>query len=113
MATKDPNKPGRPGRDNDGGTQLLERQKTKKPRLWKVLMHNDDYTTQEFVVYVLQQYFRKDPSEAMRLMLQVHQSGMAVVGAYPKDVAETKVALVMDFAREHGHPLQVTTEPEG
>ncbi|MCP4503068.1 MAG: ATP-dependent Clp protease adaptor ClpS [Deltaproteobacteria bacterium] len=108
MASKKPTPKG-----PDGGTQTLERQKTKKPRLWKVMMHNDDYTTQAFVVFVLQQFFRKEGPEAYHIMMQVHQAGLAIVGVYSKDVAETKVTLVMDYAREHGHPLQLTLEPEG
>ena len=75
-------------------------------------MHNDDYTTQEFVVYVLQHFFRKDATEAMQLMLKVHTTGKAIVGVYTKDMAETKVAVVSDYAREQGHPLMLTLEPD-
>lgn len=107
---KSPKSPDGPGRQ--GGTQVLERTRTKKPRMWKVVMHNDDYTTQEFVVHVLVDHFRKDPTTATQLMLRVHTSGLAVVGAYPKDIAETKVAVVTDLAREMGHPLLLTCEPE-
>ena len=112
MASKKPppDKPGRP--QKDGGTVLEERVSTKKPRMWRVLMHNDDYTTQEFVVYVLTQFFRKEPTLASFLMLKVHQTGKAIVGVYTKDIAETKVAQVTDYAREQGHPLQLTTEPD-
>ena len=109
---KGPKPPKGPGPGREGGTQVLERTKTKKPRMWKVVMHNDDYTTQEFVVHVLVDHFRKDPATAMQLMLRVHTSGLAVVGAYPRDIAETKVAVVMDVARENGHPLLLTCEPE-
>jgi ATP-dependent Clp protease adaptor protein ClpS len=110
---KDPPKaPSRPDKDGGTGTQTLERTKTKKPVMYRVIMHNDDYTTQEFVVQVLIQFFRKDPTEAHHLMLKVHMTGKAIVGVYTKDIAETKVEKVMDYAREHGHPLQVTMEPD-
>ena len=94
------------------GTETLERTSTKKPQLYRVVMHNDDYTTQEFVVHVLKQFFRKDETEAHHLMLKVHMTGRAIVAVYTRDIAETKVEQVMDFAREHGHPLQVTMEPD-
>ncbi|MCC7108177.1 MAG: ATP-dependent Clp protease adaptor ClpS [Deltaproteobacteria bacterium] len=107
-----PKEPGKPGKDGGAGTQTLERVRTKKPQLWRVLMHNDDFTTQEFVVHVLVQFFRKDPTEANALMLKVHMSGRAIVGVYTKDVAETKRDQVTDYAREHGHPLMITLEPD-
>ena len=115
MATKKPpsQRPGQRRGDGEGSTQLLERTTTKKPRLFRVLMHNDDYTTQEFVVRVLIDFFRKDPTEATQIMLKVHTSGRAIVGLYTKDIAETKVAVFTDYAREHGHPLQLTYEPDG
>lgn len=114
MATKKPTDEPRPERDRDGGTQTLERpeQKTKRPKLYRVVMHNDDYTTQEFVVHVLIHYFRKDPTEATALMLAVHTKGKAVVGIYTKDIAETKCQQVIDEAREQGHPLMLTVEPD-
>lgn len=95
-----------------GEVVTLERQKTKKPRRYAVLMHNDDYTTQEFVVQVIMQFFHKSSDEANRLMILVHTKGKAVVGTYTRDVAETKVRLVKDFARAHGMPLLLTAEPE-
>lgn len=111
---KDPPKPPSksPGRDGGTGTETLERVKTKKPVLYRVIMHNDDFTTQEFVVHVLVSFFRKDPTEANALMLKVHMSGKATVGVYTRDVAETKVQQVTDYAREHGHPLMMTMEPD-
>jgi ATP-dependent Clp protease adaptor protein ClpS len=121
MATKDPpknppggppGKTGKPDRDGGTGTQTLERTKTKKPQLYRVVMHNDDYTTQEFVVHVLITFFKKDPTEAQHLMLKVHMTGKAIVAVYTKDIAETKVAQVTDYAREQGHPLMVTMEPD-
>ena len=100
--------------DKDGGTgtETLERVKTKKPGMYRVLMHNDDYTTQEFVVYVLQKHFKKDPTEAQHLMLKVHMTGKAIVGVYTKDIAETKIDKCTEDARDHGHPLMVTMEPD-
>ena len=82
------------------------------PRRYKVIFHNDDYTTQEFVVYVLERFFHKTETEARHIMLTVHHKGAAVAGVYTKDVAETKAQQVMDAARENGMPLLLTTEPE-
>ena len=101
-----------PGPGREGGTETLERVRTAKPPMFKVLMHNDDYTTQEFVVHVLTEFFRKDPTEAMHLMLKVHTTGKAIAGVYTRDEAETKVALVTDYAQESGHPLMLTSEPD-
>ena len=94
--------------------QVQERQKTKKkrPRLWKVLLHNDDYTTMEFVVQVLMEYFHKEETEAVAIMLSVHQKGLGVAGVYTKDVATAKVEQVTHTAEEAGYPLLVTAEPE-
>ena len=82
------------------------------PRRYKVIFHNDDYTTQEFVVHVLQRFFHKTETEARHIMLTVHHKGAAVAGVYTKDVAETKAQQVMDAAQENGMPLLLTTEPE-
>src|SRR5215468_9829933 len=86
--------------------------KTAKPSLYKVLLLNDDYTPMEFVVYVLERFFNKHHEEATRIMLHVHQKGVGVCGVYTEDVAETKVTQVMNFARQHQHPLQCTMEKE-
>jgi ATP-dependent Clp protease adaptor protein ClpS len=93
-------------------TVVEKRPKTKKPRLWKVVLHNDDYTTMEFVVSVLMKHFRKSLAEATQIMLQVHHKGAGVAGVYPRDVAESKAAVVMDEAEQQGMPLKLTTEPE-
>lgn len=98
--------------DDEGGLALDEKVRTDKPRMFKVIMHNDHYTTQDFVVAVLERHFRKSPTEAMSLMLYVHTKGRAVVAIYPRDVAETKVRVVTDEARAKGHPLLLTVEPE-
>jgi len=84
--------------------------KTKKPSMYKVLLLNDDYTPQEFVVWLLQAIFKKSPEEAVQIMTHVHQSGVGVCGVYTYEVAETKVAQVMDVSRRNQHPLQCTME---
>ncbi|OYX52315.1 MAG: ATP-dependent Clp protease adapter ClpS [Sphingomonas sp. 32-66-10] len=105
---------GDPDRDDDEGTGTgvvtRTRAKTKKPTPYRVLMLNDDYTPMEFVVLVLQRFFKMDMEEATRVMLQVHQRGVGVCGVFSYEVAETKVAQVMDFARQNQHPLQCTLE---
>ena len=84
--------------------------KLKKPPLFKVLLHNDDYTTKEFVVQVLQYVFHKEPTEAVQIMLHVHRKGIGVAGVYTYEVAETKVALVDSLARQNEYPLKCTME---
>jgi len=100
--------------DNGADTGLITktRPKTKKPSLYKVLLLNDDYTPQEFVVFVLERFFNKGVEDAMRIMLHVHHKGVGICGVYTFEIAETKVAQVMDFARQHQHPLQCTMEKE-
>jgi ATP-dependent Clp protease adaptor protein ClpS len=102
------------GGDRGTGTGIVTktRPKTKKPSLYKVLLLNDDYTPMEFVVHVLERYFNKGREEATKIMLHVHQRGVGVCGVYTYEVAETKVTQVMDFSRQHGHPLQCTLEKE-
>jgi ATP-dependent Clp protease adaptor protein ClpS len=96
--------------DIETGVATRTRPKTKKPSNYKVLMLNDDYTPMEFVVLVLQQFFSMSIEDATRVMLQVHQQGVAVCGVFTYEVAETKVTQVIDFARENQHPLQCTLE---
>ncbi len=86
--------------------------KTDKPSLYRVLILNDDYTPMEFVVFVLERYFNKSREDATRIMLLVHQNGVGVCGVYTFEVAETKVAQVVDAARRHQHPLQCTMEKD-
>ena len=86
--------------------------KTKKPAMYKVLMLNDDYTPMEFVVHILERFFSKNRQEATRIMLHVHRRGVGICGVYTYEVAETKVTQVMDFARQHQHPLQCTLEKD-
>ena len=101
-----------PKEDNQTGVITRSETKTKKPSLYKVLLLNDDYTPMEFVVHVLERFFGKGREEATRIMLHVHQKGVGVCGVYTYEVAETKVTQVMDFARNHQHPLQCTMEKE-
>jgi len=108
MSTQDP----RSQFDEEGG--LAEEQKTKSqaPRKFKVLLHNDDYTTMEFVVEVLVQFFHKSETEATQIMLSVHHRGVGVCGLFTREIAETKVAQVMDHARKSDMPLRCTMEAE-
>jgi len=92
------------------GVATKTRTRTKTPSPYKVLMLNDDYTPMEFVVHVLQSFFKMDVEGATRVMLQVHQHGIGICGIFPYEVAETKVSQVIDFARANQHPLQCTLE---
>ena len=102
--------------DGEGGsnTGLLTKAeaKTKKPSLYKVILLNDDYTPMEFVVHILQRFFRMPLEQATQVMLHVHQKGVGICGVFTYEVAETKVNQVMSFARQHEHPLQCTMEKE-
>jgi ATP-dependent Clp protease adaptor protein ClpS len=102
------------GADRQTDGEILERtkQETKKPQLYKVMLLNDDYTTMDFVVEVLETIFHKQPAEAFRIMMMVHTQGKGLCGVYPHEVAETKVEAVLDAAREHGFPLRAAMEPE-
>ncbi|WP_229737658.1 ATP-dependent Clp protease adapter ClpS [Primorskyibacter flagellatus] len=102
------------GPDNDDQTTVIvdTKPKSKRPPLYKVLLLNDDYTPMEFVVAVLERFFGMNHAQAFEIMLTVHKKGVAVVGVFSHEIAETKVAQVMDFARQHQHPLQCTMEKE-
>jgi ATP-dependent Clp protease adaptor protein ClpS len=100
------------GNGEEHGLALKTRPATKKPSLYRVLLLNDDYTPMEFVVEVLVRIFRKSPEDAATIMLHVHQNGVGMCGVYTYEVAETKVAQVMDAARRAQHPLQCTMEKE-
>ena len=93
-------------------TESRSKQELERPRLWRVLLHNDDYTTQDFVVWVLEAIFQKPHEEAFAIMLNVHRSGLGVAGVYTHDVAETKLKAARQLAEEHEFPLLVTMEPE-
>jgi ATP-dependent Clp protease adaptor protein ClpS len=105
-----------PVRGTDGGTvgQIVTKtkDKTDKPSLYKVLLLNDDYTPMEFVVHVLERFFSKTQEDATRIMLHVHNHGVGICGVFTYEIAETKVSQVMDFARQHQHPLQCTMEKD-
>lgn len=88
------------------------RPKLAKPPLYKVILLNDDYTPMEFVVVVLEKFFRMDHENAMRIMLQVHQHGMAICGVFSREIAETKVQQVTEYSQQNEHPLQCTMEPD-
>ncbi len=110
---KTPNRTPPPGPPEEEGDLAVEQvRKIERPKRWKVVFHNDDYTTREFVIEVLMRYFDKDESEATYIMLSVHYKGSGIAGLYPKDVAETKVDQVTKHARKSGYPLKVTAEPE-
>ncbi|MFM7084280.1 MAG: ATP-dependent Clp protease adapter ClpS [Hyphomicrobium sp.] len=102
------------GEGDEGKTGLVTktRPKTKKPSLYKVLLLNDDYTPMEFVVHVLEKFFHKGRQEATDIMLTIHKKGVGMCGVFTYEVAEAKVTLVMDFSRQHGHPLKCTLEKE-
>ncbi|VAW10264.1 ATP-dependent Clp protease adaptor protein ClpS [hydrothermal vent metagenome] len=102
--------PRRPGGDTVVAPK--PRTRTKKPSMYKVLLLNDDYTPMDFVIAVLERYFNKGAEDATRIMLHVHQNGVGICGVYTFEVAETKVTQVMDFARQHQHPLQCTMEKD-
>jgi ATP-dependent Clp protease adaptor protein ClpS len=99
-------------RQTDGEVLERTRQQTKEPELFRVILLNDDYTTMDFVVEILESVFNKQPAEAFRIMMQVHTQGRAQCGVYPFEIAETKVATVEDRARENGFPLKAVLENE-
>ena len=103
-----------PSEPDQGGQVVLERQtqKVEPPKRYQVIMLNDDYTPMEFVIYVLERFFQKSREDATRIMLHVHQHGVGVCGVFTYEVAETKVAQVIETARRHQHPLQCTMEKE-
>ncbi len=108
-----PGSPKEPRKNGDGnGTAVITRTRTqtKRPSMYRVLLLNDDYTPMEFVIVVLRKYFNKDSDDATRIMLHVHHHGVGECGVFTYEVAETKVTQVMDFARQHQHPLQCIME---
>ncbi len=99
-----------PEHDSDGF--ILEKTEIKKPRKYKVILHNDDYTTMEFVIFILQKVFHKTMGEAEKIMLEVHQKGRGLCGVYTYEIAETKSKKVEVLAKENHYPLLCTVEPE-
>jgi ATP-dependent Clp protease adaptor protein ClpS len=97
------------------GSALMETRgehRVQRPRMWRVLLHNDDYTTQEFVVWVLETVFQKPHAEAFAVMMSVHRAGLGIAGVFTHDVAQTKMKKTQQLAEEHEYPLLVTMEPE-
>ncbi len=104
----------KPDNDPDESTEVIvkERVKVQKPPRYKVLIHNDDYTTMEFVILVLKKFFNKTQDESMAIMLKVHHDGVGICGIYTYEIAETKCQKVVAYARQNGHPLKCTIERE-
>ncbi len=98
--------------DENVATEVKPEKKLKKPTLYKVLLHNDNYTTREFVVAVLKEVFHKSETDAVQIMLHVHYNGIGVAGVYTFEVAETKIRIVEAAARDNGFPLRLSMEPE-
>lgn len=95
----------------DDSTEVKERPAdVKPPSMWQVVMYNDDYTPMEFVIYVLENFFGQSPERATQIMLKVHTEGRGICGLFPRDVAQSKVDQVMDFAKKHQHPLMCGME---
>ena len=99
--------------DHDEEIAVRDREATRRPRMYRVVLHNDDFTTMEFVVEILMEFFRKSRTEATQIMLHVHTKGKGVCGVFTREIAETKVMQVTERARENGHPLLCTMEPDG
>jgi ATP-dependent Clp protease adaptor protein ClpS len=98
--------------DREEGLVTEEKTRLNKPPLYKVLLHNDDYTTMEFVVFVLRTVFQRSEADAVRIMLSVHNQGVGVAGVYTYEIAESKVATVTEMARENDFPLLTSLEEE-
>ena len=96
--------------DRERDLATLDQVRVERPRLYEVVLHNDDYTTQEFVVYVLMKFFQHDAATAQQIMLHVHTKGLGVAGVYPRDIAETKAAQVVRFARDNEMPLRCSVQ---
>jgi len=99
-----------PERESAGWVATEEQQKVAEPPLYKVLLHNDDYTAMEFVVIILERVFNKTTAEATRIMLNVHQQGVGIAGVYTREIAETKLAIVHDLAKKNEYPLKCSME---
>jgi ATP-dependent Clp protease adaptor protein ClpS len=98
--------------EDEGGTSTIIKPKIQLPKKYKVLLHNDDYTTMEFVIFILQTVFHKTVEEAEQIMLEVHKKGIGLCGIYTFEIAESKAKKVERLAKEHSHPLMCTIEPE-
>jgi ATP-dependent Clp protease adaptor protein ClpS len=98
--------------EREEGLAIRERPKTRRPPMYRVLLHNDDYTAMEFVIEILMTHFEKTVTEATRIALQVHHAGIGIAGVYTRDEAETRMTVVIDAARAQGYPLQMSMEPD-
>lgn len=98
--------------ENEGSVATVTKPKVKKPSMYKVVMLNDDYTTMDFVVHILRQFFQKTAEEANKIMLQIHNGGKGICGLYPYDIAQTKVVQVTDYAKKNDMPLKCVVEKE-
>lgn len=96
--------------DKKGSTATRKRSKVREPSLYKVLLHNDDYTSMEFVIAILERVFRKNTSEATKVMMNVHQEGIGIAGIFTREICETKAAIVHDLARQNEYPLRCSVE---
>lgn len=103
---------GKPRTQHESGTAVAEKPRTKTPKQYKVILLNDDYTTMEFVVYIMETVFMKTPAEAIQIMLQVHKNGRGVAGIFSKQIAEAKIDRVHSEARREGFPLKCVMEEE-
>ena len=108
----DEGNPKSPERGEETGVLTVQRTELRKPKMYKVIMHNDDYSTMDFVVHVLKKFFLKNDEEAHALMFKVHEQGYAVCGIYTHEVAESKTIKVNRYSKEKGHPLKCSCEPE-
>ncbi len=99
-----------PGNERESVVSTKERIKTQEPPLYKVLLHNDDYTSMEFVVSILESIFQKTHTEATKIMLNVHHEGVGIAGIYTREICETKVAVVLELARTNNFPLRCSME---
>ncbi|MBC7384960.1 MAG: ATP-dependent Clp protease adaptor ClpS [Cryobacterium sp.] len=97
--------------EESGGAAVAEDIQVKEPPKFAVLLHNDDFTTMEFVIEVLLRFFRRTTEESVKIMLEVHEKGSGVAGIYPSEIAETKVSQVTEYAQASGYPLRLTFEP--
>lgn len=98
--------------DEESGISTIERVEVKRPKLFKVIMHNDDYTTMEFVIFCLQNFFGKSYEQAEQLMMKIHTEGFAICGVFTFEIAEAKSEKVMKAAEREGHPLRCSVEAE-
>lgn len=101
-----------PDSEHDGAVLTESETKLEKPKLYKVLLHNDDFTTMEFVVFILQHVFKRTDAEAFTIMLKVHNEGVGVAGIYPREVADMKSEKAMNISRANEYPLLCTVEEE-